>query len=193
MAKWADYLISEVSYDSNHLILNVKQHTDNGNTVSQGDIIDRDTLANNLGHGVKYMTLYNGLEKVRIGKNVRYFRAYEHHYIRTDKNKVTTDDLGDLPDIEGSNRVEKPVLPQAKPTAEEKPLSTTSSAFFAEPTVETVEPVEETVEPVEETVEPVEETVEPVEEITKGVKKRIITKHKTPAKKRKTPAKKRKR
>ena len=91
MAKWADYLISAVTYDSNHLILKIKQHTDNGKTVSQGDIVDRDTLANNLGHGVKYMTLYNGLEKVRIGKNVRYFRAYEHHYIRTDKNKVTTE------------------------------------------------------------------------------------------------------
>ena len=83
IAKWADYLISEVSYDSNHLILKIKQHTDNGKTISQGDIVDRDTLANNLGHGAKYRTLYNSLEKVRIGKNVRYFRAYEHHYIRT--------------------------------------------------------------------------------------------------------------
>ena len=110
MAKWADYLISEVLYDSNHLILKVKQHTDNGKTISQGDIIDRDTLANNLGHGAKYMTLYNGLNKVRIGKNVRYFRAFEHHYIRIDKNKVTTDDLGDLPKIEESIDEEKPAL-----------------------------------------------------------------------------------
>jgi len=180
MAKWADYLISEVLYDSNHLILKVKQHTDNGKTISQGDIIDRDTLANNLGHGAKYMTLYNGLNKVRIGKNVRYFRAFEHHYIRIDKNKVTTDDLGDLPKIEESIDEEKPALPQAKPkpAAETKPLSAASSAFFAEP--------------VEETVEPVEETVEPVEEEPKKIKKKITTKHKSPAKKRKSPAKKRK-
>ena len=44
----------------------------------------------------KYMTLYNDLEKVRVGKNVSYFRAYEHHYIRIDKNKVMSDELGDL-------------------------------------------------------------------------------------------------
>ena len=187
MAKWADYLISEVSYDSNHLILKIKQHTDNGETISQGDIVDRDTLANNLGHGAKYRTLYNSLKKVRIGKNVRYFRAYEHHYIRIDKNKVTTDNLGDLPNIEESTYVEKPALPptKPKPTDETKPLSATSSAFFAEP-------VEEIVEPVEEIVEPVEETVEPVEEKPKETKKRLITKRKAPAKKRKAPAKKRK-
>ena len=180
MAKWADYLISEVSYDSNHIILKIKQHTDNGETISQGDIVDRDTLANNLGHGAKYRTLYNSLEKVRIGKNVRYFRAYEHHYIRIDKNKVTTDNLGDLPNIEESTYVEKPALPptKPKPTDETKPLSATSSAFFAEP--------------VEETVEPVEETVEPVEETPKETKKRLITKHKAPAKKKKAPAKKKK-
>ena len=176
MAKWADYLISEVSYDSNHLILKIKQHTDNGETISQGDIVDRDTLANNLGHGAKYRTLYNSLKKVRIGKNVRYFRAYEHHYIRIDKNKVTTDNLGDLPNIEESTYVEKLALPptktKPKPTDETKPLSATSSAFFAEP---------------------VEETVEPVEETPKETKKRLITKHKAPAKKKKAPAKKRKR
>ena len=184
MVKWADYLISEVLYDSNHIILKIKQHTDNGKTISQGDIVDRDTLANNLGHGAKYRTLYNSLGKVRMGKNVRYFRAYEHHYIRIDKNKVTSDDLGDLPNIEEQNNVEKPAVSQTqpKPTAETKPLSVTSSAFFAEP-------VEETVEPVEETVEPVEETVE---EVTKKVKKNTITKHKTPVNKRKAPVKKRK-
>ena len=177
MVKWADYLISEVLYDSNHIILKIKQHTDNGKTISQGDIVDRDTLANNLGHGAKYRTLYNSLGKVRMGKNVRYFRAYEHHYIRIDKNKVTSDDLGDLPNIEEQNNVEKPAVSQTqpKPTAETKPLSVTSSAFFAEPVEETVEPVEET-----------------VEEVTKKVKKNTITKHKTPVKKRKAPVKKRK-
>ena len=175
MVKWADYLISEVLYDSNHLILKIKQHTDNGKTISQGDIVDRDTLANNLGHGVKYRTLYNSLEKVRMGKNVSYFRAYNHHYIRIDKNKVPSDHLGDLPNIEESNHVEKPSLPKIKPepTPETKPLSVTSSAFFVEPVEETVEPVEETVEPVEETVEPVEETVEPVEETVEPVEETV--------------------
>jgi len=86
MAKWADYLISQVLYDQNHIITKVKQHHDIGNKISGGEIVDRDTIANNLGHGVKYMTVYGDLGKIRMGKNVRYFRAYEDHYIRIDDN-----------------------------------------------------------------------------------------------------------
>ena len=48
MAKWADYLISQVSYDSNHLITKVKQHRDNGNTISEGEVVDRYIIADNL-------------------------------------------------------------------------------------------------------------------------------------------------
>ena len=180
MVKWADYLISEVSYDPSHLILKIKQHTDNGKTISLGEVVDRNTLVDNLGHGAKYMTLYNALEKVRIGKNVRYFRAYEHHYVRIDKNKVASDDLGDLPNLDDSNHEEKPALPKPKPKPadETRPLSTTSSAFFAEP--------------VEETIEPVEETIEPVEEVPKETKKKIITKQRATAKKKKSSPKRKK-
>ena len=86
MAKWADYLISEVSYGTNNLITKIKQHHDNGKTISQGEIIDRDTLTNNLGHGAKYMTVYSSLSRFKIGKNVKYFRAFDGHYIRIDNN-----------------------------------------------------------------------------------------------------------
>ena len=68
MAKWADYLISQVSYDSSHLITKVKQHRDNGNKASVGEVVDRNTLANNLGHGVRYMTVYGGLDRVQMEK-----------------------------------------------------------------------------------------------------------------------------
>jgi len=158
MAKWADYLISEVSYDSNHLILKIKQHTDNGETISQGDIVDRDTLANNLGHGSKYMTVYGDLNKLRIGKNVRYFRVDEYHYIRIDHNKVNHDNLGDLPDINKHEQEEKPALAsftKPKPADETKPLSVTSSAFFAEPVEVIPEPAEVAPEPVEVAPEPI--------------------------------------
>ena len=72
MAKWADYLISQVSYDQNHIITKAKQHRDIGNEMGDGEIVDRDVIAGNLGHGVKYMTVYGGLDKIRMGKNVRY-------------------------------------------------------------------------------------------------------------------------
>ena len=142
MAKWADYLISQVLYDQNHIITKVKQHRDIGNEISGGEIVDRDVIANNLGHGVKYMTIYSDLGKIRIGKNVRYFRAYEYHYIRTDNNKVSSDNLGDLPQPDESQQEEKPALPETKPkpAVETKPLSALSSAFFAEQVEKEPEP-----------------------------------------------------
>ena len=44
MTKWADYLISEVSYDSSHLIDKIKRHRDNDDSISDGEIIDRSML-----------------------------------------------------------------------------------------------------------------------------------------------------
>jgi len=142
MAKWADYLISQVLYDQNHIITKVKQHRDIGNKISSGEIVDRDALANNLGHGVKYMTVYGDLGKIRMGKNVRYFRAYEDHYIRIDDNKVMTDNLGELPSLVESQQEEQPVLAEtkSKPAVETKPLSELSSAFFSEQVEQEPEP-----------------------------------------------------
>jgi len=162
MAKWADYLISQVSYDQNHIITKVKQHRDIGNEMGDGEIVDRDVIADNLGHGVKYMTVYGGLDKIRMGKNVRYFRAYENHYIRTDGNKVMSDNLGDIPHLNGAGQEEKPTLTETKtkpkPNAEEKPLSALSSAFFSEQLE-----VEATPEPAEVAPEPAEVAPEPAE------------------------------
>ena len=153
MIKCADYLISEVSYDSNHLISKIKRHRDDGDSISDGEIIDRTTLADGLGHGTSYMTTYSALNKFRIGERVVYFRAFEHHYIRTDKNKVNTDNLGNLPGLGESALDKTPSLPGIEPTVptkaksisitETKPLSASSSAFFAEPVEEKPEPVEE--------------------------------------------------
>ena len=142
MAKWADYLISQVLYDQNHIITKVKQHRDIGNKISSGEIVDRDAIANNLGHGVKYMTVYGDLGKIRMGKNVRYFRAYEDHYIRIDDNKVMTDNLGELPGLVESQQEEKPALAETKPkpVVETKPLSELSSTFFSEQVEQEPEP-----------------------------------------------------
>jgi len=165
MVKWADYLISQVLYDQNHIITKVKQHRDIGNKISGGEIVDRDAIANNLGHGIKYMTVYGDLGKIRMGKNVRYFRAYEDHYIRIDDNKVMTDNLGELPGLVESQQEEKPVLAETKPkpAVETKPLSELSSAFFSEQVEQKPEPaaVETEVTPEPVAVE-TEVTPEPV-------------------------------
>jgi hypothetical protein len=88
------------------------------------------------------MTVYGDLGKIRMGKNIRYFRAYEDHYIRIDDNKVMTDNLGELPGLVESQQEEKPVLAETKPkpAVETKPLSELSSAFFSEQVEQEPEP-----------------------------------------------------
>ena len=142
MAKWADYLISQVSYDQDHIITKVMQHRDIGNKISGGEIVDRNVIATNLGHGAKYMTVFGDLGKIRMGKNVRYYRAYDSHYIRIDDNEVMSDNLGQIPQLDGTDHEEKPELTETKPkpVAQTKPLSVTSSAFFSEQ-IEEPEPV----------------------------------------------------
>ena len=134
MAKWADYLISQVSYDQDHIITKIMQHHDIGNKISSGEIVDRNVIATNLGHGAKYMTVFGDLGKIRMGKNVRYYRAYENHYIRIDDNKVMSDNLGQITQLDVTDQEEKPALTETKPkpVAETKPLTAMSSAFFAE-------------------------------------------------------------
>ena len=194
MAKWADYLISQVSYDQNHIITKVKQHRDIGNKMADGEIVDRDVITDNLGHGAKYMTVYGDLNKIRMGKNIRYFRAYEGHYIRTDDNKVMTDNLDDIPNLNGIEQEEKPALTgtKPKPNAEAKPLSVLSSAFFSEqPEVEAApEPVEAAPEPVEAVPEPVEVAPEPVEAAAEVAPKKTIMKTKSFVKKKSSAKKK---
>ena len=187
MAKWADYLISQVLYDQNHIITKVKQHRDIGNKISGGEIVDRDAIANNLGHGVKYMTVYGDLGKIRMGKNVRYFRAYEDHYIRIDDNKVMTDNLGELPGLVESQQEEKPVLAETKPkpVIETKPLSELSSTFFSEQVEQEPEPAA-----VETEVTPEPAAVE-TEVTPKETKKKVMkTKSATKKKSAKKPTKK---
>ena len=178
MAKWADYLISQVSYDQDHIITKVMQHRDIGNKISGGEIVDRNVIATNLGHGAKYMTVFGDLGKIRVGKNVRYYRAYEDHYIRIDDNKVTSDNLGQIPQIDGTDQEEKPALAETKPkpVVETKPLSKLSSVFFAEQ-VEDPEPdkVEVEVAPEPDKVE-VEVAPEPAKK--KGMKTKSSTKKK---------------
>jgi len=193
MAKWADYLISQVSYDQNHIITKAKQHRDIGNEMGDGEIVDRDVIAGNLGHGIKYMTVYGDLNKIRMGKNVRYFRAYDDHYIRTDDNKVMSDNLGNIPHLNGAGQEEKPALTETKtkPNAEVKPLSVLSSTFFSEQLeVEAApEPTEVAPEPTEVAPEPTEVAPEKTIMKTRSFVKKKPSRKKSSAKKKSTKKK----
>jgi len=44
MDKWADYFISEASYDSDHLISAALRHQDTNKGITKGEPVDRLTI-----------------------------------------------------------------------------------------------------------------------------------------------------
>ena len=98
MAKWAEYLISEVRYSpDHHRILQVKQHKDLDGKVEEGEIVEMANVASNLKKGLSYMTIHNGLSETwKRGEKIRGFIHDGEYHIRTDDNKVNQDNLGML-------------------------------------------------------------------------------------------------
>ena len=98
MVKWANYLISEVRYSPDHRrILQVKQHQDLDNSISEGEIVERSIVASNLKKGFTYMTIHNGSSNTwKRGNTIKAYLVDGDYYIRTDKNKINLDNLGTL-------------------------------------------------------------------------------------------------
>ena len=97
MKKWADYLISEVSYDSENLILVATRHKDTAKGITKGQPIDRLTIASDIKNGLFYITIYSGKDSWKKGHEIHTFSIDGSPYLRIDKNKATLDFLGDLP------------------------------------------------------------------------------------------------
>ena len=95
MTKWADFLISAVKYDSDRKISHVKTHQDTEDGLGKEEVIDRSTLANNLGK-YSYMTIFSGINTWKKGEKLKVFTHDGDFYIRTDNNKVNYDFLGQL-------------------------------------------------------------------------------------------------
>ena len=102
MKKWADYLISEVRYDQNHLILMAKRHEDTKNGISTGDLVDRIKISSDIASGLNYNTIYNHISTWKNGYKINFFRIHGEPFLRIDENKVNQDNLGDLPEIDVS-------------------------------------------------------------------------------------------
>ena len=97
MNKWADFLISQVNYDSDHLISSAIRHEDTPQGVTRGTSIDRMTMASDIKNGIFYMTIYNGKDSWTKGQRIHAFSIEGNPYLRIDGNKVKSDFLGDIP------------------------------------------------------------------------------------------------
>ena len=101
MAKWADYLISKVVYDPNHLMFRATRHEDTEEGISSGTIVDKLVISSDIASGKKYITAYKTNALWKKGHEIKTFRINGEPYIRIDNNKVELDFLGDITELQG--------------------------------------------------------------------------------------------
>lgn len=100
MAGWADYLLSAVEYGPDRRIVHARQHTDDGEQIGGGTVVDRTTIADNMKKGATYSTVFSGMGgSWRRGEPVRLAKSGGEYAIRTDSNRVMLDNLGMLPGL----------------------------------------------------------------------------------------------
>ncbi len=120
MARWADYLISEVTYDPKHRIRYATRHKDTEEGIMGPEVADRDAIVDDLKDGVSYCTIISGLDKWVLGEKVRFHYVRGHKVIRIDNNKVTFDHLGQIPEVSNppeeaaEEKTEKKPIPEKK-------------------------------------------------------------------------------
>ena len=155
MKKWADYLISEVSYDSDHLILVATRHNDTDKGITRGKPIDRLTIASDIKNGLTYITIYSGKNSWKKGHKLETFSIGGSPYLRIDGNKVKLDYLGDLPESSFAESVLIEELEsQPEPVIEPEPPSSPRGSLPKESAEELPQELDLAPEPV---VEPEEE------------------------------------
>ena len=117
MDKWADYLISEVSYDSKHLISVAIRHQDTEKGITKGTPVDRLTISSDIKNGISYITIYSGQNSWKKGNIIHTFSIGGEPFLRIDGNKVELDSLGDIPVVSDLKLEELDLAPE--PVTEE--------------------------------------------------------------------------
>ncbi|WP_179370584.1 DUF5679 domain-containing protein [Nitrosopumilus ureiphilus] len=126
MDRWADYLISEVSYDSEHLITVALRHQETEQGITKGKPIDRLTIASDIKNGLIYITIYSGKNSWKKGHKIQAFSIEGTPYLRIDGNRVKLDYLGDIqelpiPKSELTKKLESHQEPITEPEAPSSP------------------------------------------------------------------------
>ncbi|HJM26304.1 MAG TPA: hypothetical protein QF686_07310, partial [Nitrosopumilus sp.] len=100
MKKWADFLISEVTYDLDHKISIIKRHSETESGITPGIEIDRLNISSDIQSGFSYVTIYKSGSTWKLGNKLNSFRIGGDYFLRIDKNIAKLDYLGDLPEVE---------------------------------------------------------------------------------------------
>lgn len=97
MAKWADYMISAVCYDEEgDRIVKVEQYK---TKYGEPTRVKRRRVVRNLEKGKTYVTARKDNGNWKKGEDVHIVKVGGEKFIRTDRNKKKSDNLGDLPEF----------------------------------------------------------------------------------------------
>lgn len=100
MAKWADYGISAVRYNTSHTHIDrVRAHQDNGDTIGVGTEYDRATIVKAIKDGVTFVTIVSSGGNWQKGQPVYIIKVNGVEYIKTVDNGQARDNLENLPEF----------------------------------------------------------------------------------------------
>jgi hypothetical protein len=113
MEKWADYFITDVKYDHDHVsIEKVAMRKDLGNKIGEECIKGKEDILNGIAEKKTYITAIRkkneGLEERenwKKGAEVKKIEIDGVEYIKTEANKTKEDNLGDLPEFSDTIRI----------------------------------------------------------------------------------------
>lgn len=103
MAKWADYLISAVRYETSsteHHISQLRVHADRDDTMGPAETWTKNQVVVSINGGQRFKTIYKKADgKWYMGEDVRVVVIDGESFLRTDANKIKADNLGELPEF----------------------------------------------------------------------------------------------
>lgn len=98
MAKWADYGISAIRYDSDDQYIDqVKVHEDKGDTIGASKNWSRKEVLSAMDDDKTFSTILKENEKWKKGQDVHIITVDGRRFLRTDANKKSKDNLEKLP------------------------------------------------------------------------------------------------
>jgi|GEM_PF-729048 len=181
MKKWADYLISEVRYTSDHLISIAVRHKDTDQGITKGEPIDRLTIISDIKNGLLYITIYNQKNSWKKGHRIQTFSIGGTPYLRIDQNKAQLDFLGDLPEpVESEEeatseqllrleQLEKQIQELERKPSQSEPLSSYRGSLPKESTEDLSQELDLAPEPVESEEEATSEQLLRLEQLEKQI------------------------
>lgn len=97
MAKWADYAITAVRYDTNHTYISKCQiREDKGDKLDTPIDYSRQSIVNAIKAGSTFVTAFIKDSNWTKGADVAIYNIDGTDYLRTDKNRTPKDNLENL-------------------------------------------------------------------------------------------------